>query len=1489
MDIDAVVRVDGRDAAVTVRADVRATVGDLRLALAGMPGLPSAPIGITGPGGTPARLDDRMTLVDAGLRQGATVHLLADAQPTAEVASDVPVPLEVAVVGGLHAGPATGLPPGGTATVGRAPTSELPIPDGQVSRSHLEVRADASGTSATVADRGSANGTRLGAWRLADGTTLTGHEVIGVGESVVAVRARTASRVELAVEPATGDRLFNRPPRITAPDRLPELLVPVAPAPPRGFRFPWLATLMPLLLGLVLYFVLPDGYGVYLVLMMALSPLMAVVNLVGDRRSERREYATAKAAYELARAGFEVALVEAVASEERAVRQAHPDPAELARRAGSGVDGVARGPAATLWQRRRTDPDFLNLRIGLVDRPARLVLRPDPASGTAVRDADQPATPTVHDVPLVVDLPQAGVLGVAGPRQAALPAGRALLAQAAVLHAPVDLGIVIVTGRDDADDWEWATWLPHTASASSAFDCARMVATDGAQAEARLAELRRLIDERSHERRSSLADGPPAGRAVLVVLDGARRLRDLPGLAEVLASGPAVGVYALCLDTDENALPDECGATVVAAPPAGTRARVSRKGYAPVEDVLVDGLVAGLAAATARALAPIRLHGERAGDGALPDRVRFLDLAGLATVNPAAVRARWQASPQGRATTALLGMSADGPINVDLRRDGPHGLVAGTTGAGKSELLQTLISSLALANQPDALTFVLVDYKGGSAFAACAELPHCVGLITDLDGHFAARALDSLSAELRRRETLFARARVKDLEDYWAATADRLPRLVIVVDEFATLVEEVPDFVTGVVGIGMRGRSLGVHVVLATQRPAGVVTADLRANLNLRISLRVTAPAESMDIVDTPDAAQISPRQPGRAYLRTGHGELTPFQAARVAWPRPATDALPAGPRVQVTERRVRSLGQPAAAAPAAEENGPTDLTDLVAAIRDAARGAGLASPPRPWLPPLPDRVPLNALTGLAGAGMAEGQGPVTAVLGLVDRPSSQAQDAFVIDLERTGPLAVAGAVRAGRSTVLRTLAAVLAAGSSPADLHLYGLDCGNRALAPLAGLPHCGAVVSGEDSARVTRLLAHLSGEASRRQRVLSGGGYGSLAEQRAAAPGEALPYLVLLLDRLEAFVDRYGEVDGGHLVDQLEGLLRTGPAVGVTVVLATDRTGFGHRIASAVGARLVMRQATTDDAIAFSLDPRTLPRHMPPGRAVWAATGEEVQIALLDADPAGGAQAKAVDRLAVSLAARWTAVHEERLPQRMDPLPDRMSSLEAEALRRTARRPVSAICTPAVGGDHLGPVDVDLADAGGAFLIAGPQRSGRSTALAAIVTSLAGRADGSLPVLVVAPRPSPVRDLAALPGVLGVLTEDSAGIAARLADHVDGGPLALVVDDGELLTDRDLSDPLEAFARDARDRGSLLVAGATTEDVLASPYRGWLAAIRRSRCGVLLNPASHVDGEVFGLRLPRSVNGGWPPGRGLLVLRGETAPVQILEPLRAESAVHR
>ncbi|GIH08530.1 cell division protein FtsK [Rhizocola hellebori] len=1371
----------GRPAAVIVRAGPAATVGDLRRAF--------AEAGYAAP--LPS-LADTAKLAQAGLVTAARLN------PAAPQAAATAGQWELAAIGGCGAG--VKMPLGGSLAIGRSAQCGLRLADPEVSRIHAQVRLDEAGV--LLRDMGSRNGVVWGGVRLRGEAALAAEDAFGVGETVVALRRVDAA--DAPVEPAAQGVLhYNRPPRMQAPQQVPEFSAPGRPEKPRGVRIPMIAAALPLLLGAVVWWLFPNAG--YFLIFLALSPVLLIANVISDRRSGRKEHRDAVREFEARHGEIAAQLASLAQAQGRVRRREEPDPALVER--------IATGPTRRLFERRPDDADFLRLRVGLGSQPVTARLTGPGAAELAV--------PEIAYAPIVVSLAEAGVVGLAGERDTVVAAARAAIAQLATLHAPHDLGIAVVTGQDRAHDWEWAAWLPHTLPHTADFACRRLLATDGHQAAARFGELGKLVEERLADRRSTLRQSGPAGRRMLVVVDGARQSRALPGLAELLTQGPEAGVYALCLDTTEQNLPDECRATVALS---GTRAKVTRAGQVPQEEVLVDQLSAVDAVAIARALAPLRVLGGRFGAGAeLPSTVRYLELAGLGP-DPTAedIIDGWSGE---RGAVALLGVGPAGKVEVDLRRDGPHALIAGTTGAGKSELLQTLVVSLALANPPDALNFVLVDYKGGSAFADCSTLPHCVGMVTDLDGHLVHRALASLAAELRRRERLLAAAEAKDIDDY-QAKGGRLARLVIVIDEFASLLEEVPEFVSGVVGIGNRGRSLGVHVVLATQRPGGKVGADLRANLNLRVCLRVNSAEESNDVIDVPQAGRLSRHRPGRGYLRSGHGDLTEVQAARIGWPRPAErDA----DEVTVIPWRISELGRQPATASQAGHDGDTDLTVVAGVVAAAARTAGFSTPVSPWLPPLPEQLTTRELAA-AGAGSR-----VTVPIGLSDQPALQAQRTFLLDLAQTGPVAVVGMARSGRSTVLRTIAAGLAERSSPADVHLYVLDQGNRALAGLAGLPHCGAYADGEDVERTERILGYLTGEVEQRGR--------RLADQSATL--ESLPYLVLLLDRYESFANRFAEADGGRLVEALDALLRRGPAVGVVVVLATDRSGFGHRLGGAVSCRLVLRHSDVEDLAAYGLNPREAPKNMPPGRAIVLPGAVEVQVAMVIEDPAA------------RLAHRWEGMDAHLLPHRVDPLPAEITEPELAVLRAGPRPAEVGACTLGVSGDHLGPVDLNLTACCNSFLIAGPPMSGRSTALLAIARSLTGFRKA-----VLCPRPSPLREL------------DDALVLdpADLSHPLPPGPLAVFVDDAELMAE---AGALEEFVRKLRDTASVAIAAGTTDDLQLQRYRGWLNLIRRNRCGLLLNPASRVDGELFELALPRSTGtgGGWPPGRALLVLRGSVA----------------
>ncbi|HOF36889.1 MAG TPA: FtsK/SpoIIIE domain-containing protein, partial [Dermatophilaceae bacterium] len=458
-------------------------------------------------------------------------------------------------------------------------------------------------------------------------------------------------------------------------------------------------------------------------------------------------------------------------------------------------------------------------------------------------------------------------------------------------------------------------------------------------------------------------------------------------------------MHVLAVAADAADLPSAC--TQIVDLRAGTPSLTGAQ--QPVTGLEPDGVPRAWALLLAQRLGPLRDAAATPDKGVIPSRTTLLDVLEIPERDGIPdLAARWRESP--RSTLTPIGATASGPLPIDLVRDGPHALVGGTTGSGKSELLVSLVAGLAAANRPDELSFVLVDYKGGAAFGACRDLPHVVGLVTDLDHQLTERALVSLDAELKRRERVFGEHGVADLAAYQGVCRPGDPtvgRLVIVVDEFRSLAEELPDFVTGLVRVASLGRSLGVHLVIATQRPGGVVTADMRANLGLRIALRVRDIVDSLDVVESPVAASIAESTPGRAILTSAATRLVEVQTA-----------LATGPSRRAVEPPVRVVSIDGLAVPQSVRalDGPTQVDDLVAASRRAVLELSIPLPGSPWLPPLSGDLTVASLAG--GSGW-----PVP--LGRRDVPLHQRQSDWTWDPLREGHLGIVGAPRTGRTTAL--------------------------------------------------------------------------------------------------------------------------------------------------------------------------------------------------------------------------------------------------------------------------------------------------------------------------------------------------------------------------------------------------------------------------------------------------------------------------------------
>jgi S-DNA-T family DNA segregation ATPase FtsK/SpoIIIE len=1320
------------------------------------------------------------------------------------------------------------------------------------------------------------------------------------------------------LSPAEGSGLaYHRPPRLRSAAPAVKIEVPSEPKKGGRNRAMLFGAAVPVVLGLVMVEVTKEWL---FALFMITSPVMMISQWMGDRKKDGKSQRQHARQYREKMTKLTDRLAAVRAADEARRREDAMDPAQILL--------TATGPRRRLWERRADDADTLRMRIGLFDGPAAIELVREKGSA---QDSELPPVPVSFSVPVSLPLAQLGVVGLAGPAAASRALARWLVAQAAVLHSPRDLVIVVLTAEPEAGQyWNWVRWLPHCAPRGNE-DCIALVGTDPDSAARRVSELLAEVTARLAKTEEGgfggggfgggaggaggAGGGAGGGRMassdlgpkILVVLDGARQLRRIPGMPQVLATARRTGIYTVCIDESQRVLPEECAAVLswdIPGQGAGVARRADGVHYGPggwavasheaagegggvlpflirmhgsglekVPPLLADQVAVPWADRVARALAPVRDVSRDDAQAMIPNSARLLDLIGMPNPSPELVLAAWQR--RGRTTKVPIGVGADGRYIIDVSADGPHGLVAGTTGAGKSEFLQTLIAVLAVANRPDAMTFVLIDYKGGSAFKDCARLPHTVGMVSDLDGHLTVRALASLGAELKRREELLLHAGAKDIEDYWDARQlkddlEPIPRLMLIIDEFAAMVAELPDFVHGLIDIARRGRSLGVHLILATQRPAGVVSADIRANTNLRIALRVTSSDESADVIDTRDAAFIAKSTPGRCYIRSGASSPVAVQSARIGGRRPG--AGPATSAARIVPVPWRGLGRTLPAAPSAgtdEINMATDLSALADAVVAANARAGLPAQRRPWLEPLPELVTLADLPACR-AGRADIP-PIP--YGLTDLPQRQAREPLTLDFAQAGHLVIAGAARTGRSTLLRTLAGSVARVASPADVHIYGIDCGAGALLPVGELPHCGAVVPRDQVDRVERLLSKLRTEIMRRQQLLAAQGFTGLMEQRAAGTGPKLPWMLLLVDWWEGYAAAFEQYDFGRLIDSLLQILREGSAVGLRAVVTTDRAGLTGQVGAVFRERMILRLTDADDSALADIATRSLPAHHPEGRVMFSEKPHplEAQVAMLDRDPSGLAQARALRQLAAESSQRFGRPPAELRPLRVDALPARISWPETLRLQPDFVPPSPLWVLAGAGGDELSPQGLDVGEEGPGLVVAGPPRSGRSTTLLVMARSLLRV---QTPILIITPRRSPLRALDGTPGVLAVLGADFT--VEELRERLN--PLdryVVLVDDAEILFGLDHTDVLERIIMTGRDSDHGLILAGTTGD-LGRCYTGFIPTALKSRCGVLVAVDSPSDGDLFGVRLPRNAGPG-PLGRGLLVRPGTIAPVQL------------
>lgn len=1172
----------------------------------------------------------------------------------------------------------------------------------------------------------------------------------------------------------------------------------------------------------------------------------------------------------------------------------HPNPAALM--------SVIRDPAR-IWERRPRDPDFLQVRIGLGLVPWFDLTVPPPDSPLEPHDPilEQEAElitagyERVGSMPVTTDLHHAGVIAVVGDHSDAVAAVRALLMQLTSHHSPDDLSVAAAFPPARASAWQGLDLLPHVQDADL-FDGpvpARRIAPDANGLIDVLGEdLTNRLQHAHSLRRAGVAEAAPP-HLVIVCDDHGRRATPPP-----IGGDPReLGVTVIHLVSDRLHEPDEVDVRLTlgahgAVPGEGGDLVVTSPGTTEAVEtrLTADRPSSELFTSTARSMAALRLTLTEAAEDEERRTLSISELLGVEGPRQIDPERLWRPRAQEDFLRVPFGTDDHGrPVHLDLKESaqlgmGPHGICVGATGSGKSEMLRTLILSLALTHPPEDLSMILVDYKGGAAFAPFEGVPHLAGLIDNLadDPHLTTRARSSIQGEVVRRQQMLKEAGSSpSITHYRQLRAENpdmapMPHLFVVIDEFGELLTAEPDFIDLFLQIGRIGRSIGVHLLLSSQRIEGGKLRGLDTYLSYRLGLRTFSGPESKVVLGTSDAYKLPPL-PGYGYLKVDTSVYTRFRSGYVSGPvrgavaERTTDEQAPRPLVVGTYNGL-GQGDEVPAEPTRlqrPDTGRSFVEEAVDRVRDQDRSV------RPvWLPPLPDRVAVGALLDDSPP-----QSGLDAVIGLVDDPTRQSQDPWRLDLTRAGGhVVIIGAPQTGRSTLLRTIAVSLALSRTPQEVAVYGMDLTGGGLQRLEGFPHVGGVATRSHRDRLQRLLEEISGMLAERERIFRDRGIDSLPQLRAMHARGEVPELnaadVVLL------VDGYGAIrqDFPELEDPMTDILLRASSFGVHLVFGLTRFSELRMAHQALfGTRIELRLNDPGDSGIERKLSKTLSADTP-GRALLdTKLFGQVALPVLDQVP-DEEIADEIESLAARSAASWSgpmAAPIRLLPLQLgtDELPDALD--EPDAVPIGLRR------------DTMGAAFWDFLEEDQHLIALGDAKCGKSSMLRLVASGMIDRfTSDELAIAVIDTRGH----------VPGIIPDDYLAAHARNATQAQGlctsiaaeleqrqsrdpaqnerAPRILVlVDDFDIVSagNPDVLGPLLSYLPSARDLGLHVVLTRPMAGASRALFNRTLQVIRDTGGSLLLMSGERSEGQITNRIYPER----FPPGRGRFIRRGENPHV--------------
>nr|WP_267880664.1 type VII secretion protein EccCa [Nocardiopsis alba] len=1190
---------------------------------------------------------------------------------------------------------------------------------------------------------------------------------------------------------------------------------------------------------------------------------------------------------------------------------------------------------ARRWERRASDPDFLEVRAGVGTRPLsrRLQLKVDTSNPLVVYDpvcqgaAEQliDLYADVPEMPLVIPLRQHGVISIVGDRTAGRGLARALVAQMATFHSPHDLRVGVVRDKKLRAQWEWLKWLPHNTfdEAKDGPFPARFVSVNSMQMAEMMAEE---IESRTVDlqRRRNKAPGPGTRRLV-VILDGEHQ-STLSGLqAEPPVTSLAdLGIHVIALVGDKREEPEAVDLRLTVSADGTLTEDVedaddSENGdRTPLAGQADNATVAHLTTLS-RTLAPYGISVSDADD-AMHETVGLPEILGVPDVAQLDTRKTWRPRSTGDYLRVPIGVGPHGNVVLlDLKESafggmGPHGLVVGATGSGKSEMLRTMVASLVINHDPDHLALLLVDFKGGATFADTDRLPHSAGLITNLadDDSLVMRFREATFGELTRRQQVLKEAgNLPNLHAYEAAREENpdlkpLPHLLIIIDEFSELLTAHPDFAELFVAIGRIGRSIGVHLLLATQRLEAGKIRGLESHLSYRVGLRTFSEAESREAIGVGDAYHLPP-EPGSGYLKVDTSVFERFKAAMVSQPYVPPDpeeeteedvpVLPLlsfngldkamGTDSSLIESLVQSMRIDAKEAKKeAKEESRTTLQ--VTIDRIVASGAERVRPV--WLPPLPELLTFDTVLehlgegdGLDEEGVEPEPSEVRAVLGLTDIPREQKVVPTELDFTGgEGNVILLGGPQSGKSTLFRTMITSLAWRYPPGRVAVYAIDYGGGALQAMEDLPHVAGVAGRTDPERVQRVLIDVKTQLDRRQRLFRKHRLDSPAALRQArsegkVPSGTIGDIFLLIDGWSAVREDFEEAD-----ELLMDIATRGPSLGIHCVLSgASNTQIRSRLQALFGGRLELRLSDPMDSGLSRRVAETLPKDQP-GRGM-GADERHFQIALPRVDGITDAESvtDGIRDLIERVKTRWP----QKAVQGVKTLPEKV---ELERLLRghkmSARRNELVL---GLAESTLSPARTNLAK-DPHLLVFGDPKSGKSTFVRGMVKQIIQRSHEEVGVVMVDFRRSHL-ELVPQDHLLSYCTnvDQTAAVAKSLAKALKerlpgpdvtpkqlrerswwkGLDLYIVVDDMDMLGSRNNPlAPLAPYISQGADLGLHLIVARRTGGAGRAMFEAVMQALNDMATPGVLFSGDRREGRISNGVASKEL----PPGRAQLSLRG-------------------